>query len=62
MTYNLTTLLVRAKVTAVSRLEAGATAAEYALMVSFIAIAIILAVITFGAKLSSFFNEASIKV
>jgi pilus assembly protein Flp/PilA len=39
--------------------ETGATAVEYALMVTFIAIVIIVAVLALGTKLSSFFIEAS---
>ena len=42
--------------------ERGATAAEYALMVSFIAIAIIVAVLTLGNRLSSFFLDASTQI
>jgi Flp pilus assembly pilin Flp len=40
--------------------EAGATAVEYALMVTFIAIAIIGAVTLLGAKLSGFFNDGCV--
>ena len=43
----------------VLRRESGATAVEYALMVTFIAIVIIIAVLTLGNKLSSVFGEAA---
>jgi pilus assembly protein Flp/PilA len=46
-------------VSAVLRRESGATAVEYALMVTFIAIVIIIAVLTLGNKLSSVFGEAA---
>lgn len=39
--------------------ERGATAVEYALMVTFIAIVIIVAVLALGTKLSSVFQDAS---
>jgi Flp pilus assembly pilin Flp len=40
--------------------EAGATSVEYALMVAFIAIAIIGAVTLLGAKLSGFFGDGCV--
>lgn len=43
----------------VVRSEMGATAVEYALMVTFIAIVIIIAVLALGTKLSSVFAEAA---
>jgi pilus assembly protein Flp/PilA len=39
--------------------ESGASAVEYGLLVSLIAVAIIVAVTTLGTKLSSTFNKAS---
>ena len=44
------------------RSESGATAVEYALMVTFIAIVIIVAVLALGSTLSSVFIEASTKI
>lgn len=42
--------------------ERGATAVEYALMVTFIAIVIIVAVLALGTKLSSVFQDASSQI
>lgn len=42
--------------------ESGASAVEYGLLVSLIAVAIILAVSTLGSKLSTTFNDASAKL
>jgi Flp pilus assembly pilin Flp len=42
--------------------ESGATAVEYALMVTFIALVIIISVLTLGTKLSSFFLDAATQV
>ncbi len=42
--------------------EAGATAVEYALMVTFIALVIILAVLALGNTLSSVFVDAAGKI
>ncbi|GAA2159946.1 pilus assembly protein Flp/PilA [Humibacillus xanthopallidus] len=42
--------------------EGGATAVEYALMASLVAIVIIAAVIMLGTNLSNFFNDAATKV
>ena len=44
------------------RSESGATAVEYALMVTFIALVIIAAVLALGTKLVSFFQDASIQI
>ena len=44
------------------RPEPGATAVEYALMVTFIAIAIIIAVLALGTKLASFFQDAATQI
>ncbi len=60
MTTQLTRLAVHSRATLTG--DRGATAAEYALMVSFIAIAIIVAVLTLGNKLSSFFVDAATKI
>ncbi|WP_377643895.1 Flp family type IVb pilin [Oryzobacter terrae] len=60
----MTTQLTRLALTARATLKGdrGATAVEYALMVSFIAIVIIVAVITLGSKLSSFFIDAATQI
>ncbi|NHA69167.1 Flp family type IVb pilin [Phycicoccus sp. CMS6Z-2] len=58
MTLQLTRLLLAAK----DRRETGATAVEYALMVTFIALIIITAVILLGSKLSSVFSDAADKI
>lgn len=50
------------KLYAVRTTESGATAVEYALMVTFIALVIITAVVTLGSKLSSFFLDASVQI
>jgi pilus assembly protein Flp/PilA len=42
--------------------DSGATAVEYALMVTFIALVIIFAVLTLGTKLSSFFLDAATQI
>jgi pilus assembly protein Flp/PilA len=44
------------------REDKGATATEYALLVSFIAIAIIVGVTAFGTALSDFFNNLAGRV
>jgi pilus assembly protein Flp/PilA len=44
------------------RTEDGATATEYALLVTFIALAIILGVSTFGSSLSAFFTRLGARV
>jgi len=41
------------------RLERGASAAEYALLITLIAVAIVLAVIAFGLAVSDLFGDAS---
>ena len=53
------TRIIRRLTMARLRLETGATAVEYALMVTFIAIVIIIAVLALGTKLSSVFTEAT---
>ena len=47
---------------AVEEKEKGATATEYAVLVAFIAIAIVVAVTAFGTSLSGFFGKISAKV
>lgn len=42
--------------------DRGATATEYALLVAFIAIAIVVAVTAFGKALATFFNRLTAKV
>ncbi len=42
--------------------EAGATAVEYALMVTFIALVIIAAVVLLGGNLSAIFADAGVKI
>lgn len=44
------------------RLERGATAVEYGLMVALIAVVIIVAVLTLGNKLSSLFNRTATQI
>ena len=60
MTTQLSRLAINAR--AIVSGDRGATAVEYALMVSFIAIVIIVAVLTLGNKLSSFFIDAATKI
>ncbi len=50
---------VRIRLTAMCRTERGASAVEYGLLVSLIAIAIIVAVTTLGSKLSAVFSKTS---
>ena len=42
--------------------ERGATATEYALLVAFIALVIVVGVTAFGSQLNSFFNSLGTKV
>lgn len=42
--------------------ERGATATEYALLVAFIALAIVVGVTAFGGQLNTFFNTLGAKV
>jgi pilus assembly protein Flp/PilA len=56
------TRIIRRLTMARIRVESGATAVEYALMVTFIAIVIIVAVLALGTKLSSFFIDAATQV
>ena len=44
------------------RLEQGATAVEYALMVTFIAMVIIAAVVILGTRVSDIFADASTRI
>lgn len=44
------------------RTECGATAVEYALMVTFIALAIITAVVLIGTNLTSIFMDAGTRI
>ena len=60
MTAQMTRLALHAKATLMG--DRGATAVEYALMVTFIAIVIIVAVLTLGNKLSSFFIDAATQI
>ena len=53
------TRIIRRLTMAGSASRRGATAVEYALMVTFIAIVIIIAVLALGTKLSSVFTEAT---
>ncbi|WP_392544889.1 Flp family type IVb pilin [Oryzobacter telluris] len=51
-----------ARVTVFRRSEVGATAVEYALMVTFIAMVIIAAVVILGTNLSTIFANASTRI
>lgn len=57
----MTDLLI-AKVIQLRHRETGATAVEYALMVAFIALVIIVAVALLGNNLRTFFTDASTKI
>ena len=50
---------VRIRLVAMAKTERGASAVEYGLLVSLIAIAIIVAVTTLGTKLSDVFTKTS---
>lgn len=53
---------VQLRVADISDRERGATATEYALLVAFIAIAIVIAVTAFGGALGDFFTRLTAKV
>jgi pilus assembly protein Flp/PilA len=50
------------RLTELTSKDRGATATEYALLVAFIALAIIVGVTAFGSALNSFFNSLATRV
>lgn len=53
---------MHARVTAIADKDRGATATEYALLVAFIALAIIIGVTAFGTALNDFFDSLATTV
>jgi pilus assembly protein Flp/PilA len=58
----LSSLMVALRMHAIEREDRGATATEYALLVAFIALAIVVAVGAFGSQLSTFFSGLAAQV
>jgi pilus assembly protein Flp/PilA len=63
MQYLLTMIAaIHTRTAEIARRDRGATATEYALLVAFIALAIIVGVTAFGSALNSFFSDLATRV